>query len=64
MEVLFKCPTCGKVSFGVMKSQNLQQHIRCPHCEKNGIVSFMEADSGQSQVQNMGGGLYTKKENN
>lgn len=60
METLFRCPKCDKVSLGVQQSQLMQQNIRCPHCERNGDVSFMEKQESQENTTNMGGGLHVR----
>jgi len=61
MEVLFKCPTCGKSSLGVQQSFSLRQEIRCPFCERNGVLSVMEKQNQETASKNIGGGLHIKK---
>ena len=60
MEIMFKCPRCGKVSIGVYKS-GFEQQIICPHCLKEGVHSVMESQGPINESKNMGGGLYTLK---
>lgn len=59
MEIIFRCPTCNKVSLGVQQSMALRQEIRCPFCERNGVLSVMEKQT-QQQTSNAGGGLHIK----
>jgi transcription elongation factor Elf1 len=54
----FKCPNCGKQTFGV-NANSKGANIICPVCLKNGITVVM-VESKENNNNYMGDGLFTK----
>jgi DNA-directed RNA polymerase subunit RPC12/RpoP len=56
MEPSYKCPTCGKQTFGVVPTR-CSSGVICPHCAQTGLTVVMHEQRNDSIV-NMGGGLF------
>jgi transcription elongation factor Elf1 len=62
MEPSFKCPHCGKQTFGVV-STRLSSDVICPNCSKEGLVCIMQ-EQKIDRIVNVGGGMFQKKPSN
>ena len=60
-EITYKCPNCGKQTFGVNKRNG--EVIICPECLKKGITVVMIESQGQQKATYAGDGLFKKTEN-
>ncbi len=61
MEASFKCPNCGKQTFGVQPTR-CAGGVICPNCAKVGITVVM-CEQKNDDIMNMGGGMFQKKPN-
>jgi len=59
IESSYKCPHCGKQTFGVLPTRT-NEGIICPHCLKNGLNIIMTERKTHS-IRHMGDGIYVKK---
>lgn len=58
-ESAFKCPHCGKQTFGVQPART-NEGIMCPHCLKDGL-SIIMIERKTHNIRHMGDGIYVKK---
>lgn len=56
-EITYKCPNCGKQTFGVNKNNG---NIICPECLKKGITVVMVESQDQQKATYVGDGLFKK----
>jgi DNA-directed RNA polymerase subunit RPC12/RpoP len=59
MESSFKCPNCGKQTFGVTPTR-CSAGVICPHCSQSGLTIVMH-EQKNDDIMNMGGGLFQKR---
>lgn len=59
MEASYKCPHCGKQTFGVVPTR-FAATVICPNCSKEGITIVMH-EQKDIDIMNMGGGLFQKR---
>jgi DNA-directed RNA polymerase subunit RPC12/RpoP len=58
-ESSFKCPHCGKQTFGVLPTRT-NDGVICPSCLRDGLSIIMIEKKTQS-IRHMGDGVYVKK---
>ena len=58
-ESSFKCPHCGKQTFGVIPTRT-NEGVICPHCMRNGL-SVVMIEKKTHSIRHMGDGIYVKK---
>lgn len=55
----FKCPHCGKQTFGVLPAVT-NEGVICPSCMKQGL-SIIMIERKTHSIRHMGDGIYVKK---
>ena len=55
----FKCPHCGKQTFGVIPERS-NEGLLCPYCMKSGLSNIM-IEKKAHNIRHMGDGIYVKK---
>lgn len=56
MDASYKCPTCGKQTFGVVPTR-CSAGVICPNCAQVGLTVVMH-EHKDDQIVNLGGGLF------
>lgn len=60
MEASYKCPHCGKQTFGTNPGRFPTSTVHCPSCQKEGLTVVMH-EQKDIAIDNMGGGLFQKR---